>query len=65
LPQHIRSFENCGKVYYFYRRPGFEVRLPASSFGPHFKSKYREAERRKVHADKARAPQHQPMALAA
>jgi hypothetical protein len=58
LPQFVRAVEaKRGKVYYFYRRPGFEARLPDSPIGPEFMAAYNAA--------RARLSSPQPMALAA
>jgi hypothetical protein len=58
LPQFVRAVEaKCGKVYYFYRRPGFEARLPDSPIGPEFMAAYNAA--------RARLSSPQPLALAA
>jgi hypothetical protein len=61
LPQYVRAVagERAGKphVYYFYRRPGFEARLPDSLIGPEFMAAYNAA--------RARLSSPQPLALAA
>ncbi|MGO9684297.1 MAG: hypothetical protein ACLPTZ_17255 [Beijerinckiaceae bacterium] len=58
LPQFVRAVEaKCGKFYYFYRRPGFEARLPDSPIGPEFMAAYNAA--------RARLSSPRPLALAA
>jgi len=63
LPQHVRVIEgkNNKKLYFIYRRPGFDTRLPASPIGPEFMRAYHKAERayqaRKLHKSYNARPQ--------